>query len=440
MQTEDLGRTFSTPTLAYQADLENERRWLSFDLLCGRVDRTRPWWEILRGYGVTDAELGWFLDNPCPPDILGVNHYLNSERFLDERQERYPSWSHGGNERHAYADVEAVRVRPPDLTGPYPRLREAWERYGIPIAVTEAHHGSTREERARWLLEVWNDVRDLRDEGADIRAVTIWSLFGAYDWVSLLTRQDSFYEPGAFDVRGPSPRPTAIARVVRDLAAGRDPAHPVLDVPGWWRRPVRAHYPPVEVPIAGPTHPYTFKRARPGDTPWPLLITGASCPLGQAFARACDARGLPYRLSTMGEMENDILAAILRDLAAGRVVVAAGDTMGSPTYAHDLAAASLDLLVDEEQGVWRLAPPEALTPAEFVRRAARLAGLDPGRVESRPTPSSTFTAPRPPYSALGTTRSVVLPPLDDALARYLREGTIPEAATEDETRLAGTSA
>ena len=37
VQTEDLGKTFSTAPLRYQAAHENERRWLSLDLLCGRV-------------------------------------------------------------------------------------------------------------------------------------------------------------------------------------------------------------------------------------------------------------------------------------------------------------------------------------------------------------------------------------------------------------------
>jgi dTDP-4-dehydrorhamnose reductase len=38
-----------------------------------------------------------------------------------------------------------------------------------------------------------------------------------------------------FDIRGPQPRPTAIAQVVRDLAAGRRPDHPALAGPGWWQ-------------------------------------------------------------------------------------------------------------------------------------------------------------------------------------------------------------
>ena len=36
VQTEDLGRVWSTPSLRYQADYENERRWLSLDLLWAR--------------------------------------------------------------------------------------------------------------------------------------------------------------------------------------------------------------------------------------------------------------------------------------------------------------------------------------------------------------------------------------------------------------------
>jgi beta-glucosidase/6-phospho-beta-glucosidase/beta-galactosidase len=38
IQTDDLGKTYSTSRLAYQAAFENERRWVSWDLLCGKLD------------------------------------------------------------------------------------------------------------------------------------------------------------------------------------------------------------------------------------------------------------------------------------------------------------------------------------------------------------------------------------------------------------------
>jgi dTDP-4-dehydrorhamnose reductase len=111
IQTEDLGKTFSTRTLRYQADFENVRRWLSLDLLCERITREHPVWDYLtRVAGIHEAELEWFNAHPCAPDIIGINHYLTSERFIDERVERYPDRAIGGNGRHRYADVEAVRV------------------------------------------------------------------------------------------------------------------------------------------------------------------------------------------------------------------------------------------------------------------------------------------------------------------------------------------
>ncbi|HKP14035.1 MAG TPA: family 1 glycosylhydrolase, partial [Blastocatellia bacterium] len=245
VQTEDLGKSYSTPPLAHQAEFENERRWLTFDLLSGRVGRGHPMWDYLRWVGVDEGELLWFLDHPCAADVIGINHYLTSERFLDERLERYPESLHGGNGRLCYADVEAVRVCEEGIAGPQALLREVWRRYQTPIAVTEVHLGCTREEQLRWFGEVWNAALRLRGEGVEVRAVTAWALLGSYDWNSLLTRRGDHYEPGAFDLRAPRPRATALAHMICDLAAGRDHDHPALDSPGWWRRAERLIYPSV---------------------------------------------------------------------------------------------------------------------------------------------------------------------------------------------------
>ena len=252
VQTEDIGRTFSTPALAGQAEYENSRRWLSIDLLCGRVDRHHPWYDVLVRHGIAAAELDLFLQSDAAPDVIGVNHYLTSERYLDEDLESYPASHHGGNGRQAFADVEAVRI--PHLAGglgPQARLREVWDRYGRPLAVTEVHHGCTREEQLRWLSEIWAAAESLRRTGADVRAVTVWALLGAVDWNSLLTQRRGFYEPGAFDIRAPKPRATALAKATRDLATTGSFDHPVLDTAGWWRRPDRCYYAPKLKPDKG---------------------------------------------------------------------------------------------------------------------------------------------------------------------------------------------
>jgi hypothetical protein len=56
VQTEDIGKPYATPALAYQAAFEDERRWLSFDLLCGRVDDDHPLRGHLTWAGVPDED------------------------------------------------------------------------------------------------------------------------------------------------------------------------------------------------------------------------------------------------------------------------------------------------------------------------------------------------------------------------------------------------
>lgn len=291
VQTEDLGHVNSTPRLLYQARFENHRRWLSFDLLCGRVDADHPLWPYLRNNGATEAELREFVDRPLPPDIVGINCYVTSERFLDDRLSLYPRAKHGGNGQHRYADVEAVRELGALRVGLEVPLRETWARYGLPVAITEVHLGCTREEQLRWLNQAWQSALSVRAEGADIRAVTAWAAFGSFDWDSLLTASRGHYEPGLWDVSGGTPRPTALATLAAQLARGTTPDHPVLEGAGWWQREIRLRRRPRE----------SEKDVAPAGRP--LLITGARGTLAQAFARVCETRGLPHRLLSRQELD-----------------------------------------------------------------------------------------------------------------------------------------
>lgn len=543
VQTEDLGKAYSTARLLYQAEFENERRWLTFDLLCGRVRNSHPLRHYFSWVGVPDEELEWFTRNPCPPDLLGINHYLTSERFLDERLDRYPACRHGGNGRQRYADVEAVRVLAEGPAGPSALLKEAWDRYRLPLAVTEAHLGCTREEQLRWLQEIWDAAQRVRAHGADVRAVTAWALLGGFDWDSLLTKRTGNYEPGVFDVRAPQPRPTALARLIKNLAQERQHDHPVLDTNGWWRRAERLSYPPLsrtgerDIAMNGELG---LDNAPP--SPRVLLITGATGTLGRAFARLCTARGLAHHLLTRQEMdiadaeavnaaldkyapwavinaagyvrvddaereaaaclrenadgpatlavacavrsvklltfssdlvfdglkrvpyvesdpvhprnvyglskvaaearvlaclpaalvirtsaffgpwdEHNFITVALRTLAAGQIFSAADDAVISPTYVPDLVNVSLDLLIDDERGIWHLANQGALTWAELATLAAQRGGIDTAKLDARPTDTFGLAATRPAYSVLGSERGALMPSLEDALARYLDE-------------------
>lgn len=323
IQTEDLGKCFSTPRLAYQAEFENHRRWLTFDLLTGRVGHDHPLWAYMAEGGFA-GDLDWLAANPCPPDVLGIDHYLTSERMLDERLKRYPGVKASGNGRERYVDVEAIRVVAGGVTGLEALLEEAWDRYRLPVAATEVHNGSSREEQLRWLKEAWDGAKRLRGRGVDIRAVTAWALLGSYDWNSLLTRRNGFYESGVFDVRAAQPRPTALAKLVRTLATEGEADHPVFDAPGWWHREDRFFWTPVRACS------YTVQRKvwtpPASSAPRPLLIAGNGT-LARAVARLCVVRGLPYALVPRREMdiaEPAQVAAALERHCPWAVINAAG--------------------------------------------------------------------------------------------------------------------
>jgi dTDP-4-dehydrorhamnose reductase len=316
--SEDVGKTFATERLQYQADHENDRRWLTFDLLAGRVIEGHPLHRWLRNKAASQQDLDELATGAGTPDIIGFDHYLTSERYLDHRVERFPNVQPGTNGRDTYVDVEAVRVA--KLTkqlGPRLRLKETWDRYGIPIAITEVHHGCTRDEQVRWLHQVWTEAEAARGDGVDVRAVTLWALFGLVDWRSLLTRREGAYDVGGFDTRGESPRPTLLAKTAAKLGRGERVDHPVLDLPGWWRRPGRTHArPSYDMLPRGAT-----RAARP------ILITGATGTLGQAFARICAHRGLKHALTSRADLDITDDASIAAAIARHRpwaIINAAG--------------------------------------------------------------------------------------------------------------------
>jgi dTDP-4-dehydrorhamnose reductase len=523
MVTEDLGKTFSTPKLAYQAEHENQRRWLSLDLLTGRVRSGHPFRSWFEKAGVAPELMERLASGEGRPDLVGINHYLTSERFLDHRVERYPDVEPGSNGIDVYCDLEAVRM--PDLrkqVGPGLRLREAWKRYNIPLVFSEVHHGCSRDEQVRWLVEVWSAVEAERKRGADIRAVTLWSMFGNVDWRSLLTRREGIYDVGVFDTRSDTPRPTLIAKAAKALGSEGRFDHPLLDLPGWWKRPGRSH-----ARRRFETLPRDCSQLRP------LLITGATGTLGQAFARICAHRGLAHVLTSRAELdicdEASIAAAIERfkpwaiintagfvrtweaeerseecfranvtgpellakacklagipmvtfssdlvfdgklgrsyvepdrpqpmceygrskaeaearllkvgadtlivrtsaffgpwdrynflfntveRLRRGEEVVASDQSVVSPTFVPDLVHATLDLLLDEESGLWHLTNQGAISWHELAREVADRAKLDKKLIVAPGSDELSDTS-------LASKRGALLRPLDRALDDFL---------------------
>ncbi|MGV3587619.1 MAG: family 1 glycosylhydrolase [Adhaeribacter sp.] len=537
VQTEDLGYTQSTPLLAYQANFDNARRWLSFDILCGKVTADHFLWPYLIGSGLTEAELLSFVDDPLPPDILGINHYITSERYLDEHLIAYPLHTHGTNGKHRFADVETVRVLGVDRIGIKGLLQETWERYKLPINVTEAHICCTREEQMRWFKYIWDAADALKAEGVKIEAVTAWALLGSFDWNTLLTQHRNHYENGVFDLRGEKPRPTAMVEMLRNLAQTGKYYHPVLESKGWWDREERYEYKHKKAYISRPKHQMVNHKNIA-----PVLITGQTGTLGRAFARICKNRGLAYQLLSRQDLdisdaqsvehaiatykpwaiintagyvrvdeaekdsdrcyrENSDGPAILaekckahniklltfssdlvfdgekndayteEDLPAprnvygsskflaeqevlqilptalvvrtsaffgiwdkhnfiyqalhafvsGNTFTAAKNVSITPTYVPDLVNVSLDLLIDDAQGIWHLANKGVYTWAELARQAAAIAKLDNINLQEVNVADMHLPAYRPLNTALTSTKADLMPTVEDALYRCVQE-------------------
>ena len=292
VQTEDLGKTYSTPLLSYQATFENHRRWLSYDILTGKFVKGHPLWNYFMRLGIDKKRLQFFIDNPCPPDIIGVNYYITSERYLDEHVKRYPRHTRGGNGLHQYADVEAIRVDIAESHGPEVLLKEIWERYRIPIAITEAHLHCSREEQLRWIQEIIKTSIKLKTENVEIIAVTIWSLLGSFGWNKLLTCLPCDYESGAFDISAGYARPTALAAYIKDIIHERKSKEHLLQLPGWWKCNSRFF---IKKPKESSCISYAESQ--------PVVIIGKNGTLGKAFAKVCTSRNIPHHLFSREDID-----------------------------------------------------------------------------------------------------------------------------------------
>jgi dTDP-4-dehydrorhamnose reductase len=319
IQTEDLGKCHSTPLLKYQADFENERRWLSYELLTGKLTPEKLMYKKMVEAGIEESALDYFLTNNCPPYVAGFNYYTTSERYLDEDMAKYPEEYHGGNHKHHYADIEIVKVATDIEWGPKILLKEAWERLGLPMAITECHLHSTREEQMRWFNEMWETLNELKQEGVDIRAITAWAIFGLHGWNRLVTEPYGTYEPGVFNLSSGYPKPTALARLIRILTKRKVYYHPVLETEGWWKREDRLQYPLDNVlPFKNSTH---IPKCQP------VLIIGKSGTLGNAFSKTCEERNIHHILLSRSEVDitnPEIVDEIIDELNPWAIVNAAG--------------------------------------------------------------------------------------------------------------------
>jgi dTDP-4-dehydrorhamnose reductase len=115
---------------------------------------------------------------------------------------------------------------------------------------------------------------------------------------------------------------------------------------------------------------------------------------------------------------HNFLDHALRVIGEGKIFGASTDVV-SPTYVPDLAHACLDLLIDDECGVWHLSNNDAISWAGLAKKASNLAGINTDSLITMSSAELKLPARRPQYAALSSRRGILLPRLDDALERFL---------------------
>jgi dTDP-4-dehydrorhamnose reductase len=112
---------------------------------------------------------------------------------------------------------------------------------------------------------------------------------------------------------------------------------------------------------------------------------------------------------------------VLNNLQGEEPVFVANDVYISPTYVPDLVHATMDLLIDEEKGIWHLANKGAITWADLAYETANALNLDNSFINAVPLQDLKYPAKRPYNSVLGSERGLMLPTLESAMQRYFDE-------------------
>ena len=181
----DASENFKTrsPQLEMEVKRRNLRRFVVMDLLTGRVDQHHPLYSWLTSYGMSELDLQWFRSNAQAPDILGLDYYPHSDWQLEVE---------GSGVRQRRAD---------NPVGLYGVGNAYYNRYGIPLMLTETSVEGKPINREIWLDTTLDHIRRLREEGVPMLGFIWWPMIDQLDWDGALThRIGKIHQVGMFNL------------------------------------------------------------------------------------------------------------------------------------------------------------------------------------------------------------------------------------------------
>jgi beta-glucosidase/6-phospho-beta-glucosidase/beta-galactosidase len=187
------------PEMVALADFENQRRFLSFDLLYSHPVRDDIR-DYLRRSGLKDSDYEWFMNHGLSERIImGNDFYRRNEQMV----------------------MPGGAIEPTGTVfGWYLITRQYYERYRRPVMHTETNDIGAGEETApRWLWQQFLNVRLMHSEGFPVLGFTWYSLVDQMDWDTALRDERNMVNPvGLYDLdRRPRPVAGAYRRLIQEF-------------------------------------------------------------------------------------------------------------------------------------------------------------------------------------------------------------------------------
>lgn len=227
----------------FAAELDH-RRFLFHDLILGRIDRHHFFYPRLHQHaGFDRAAIAWFREHAARIDVLGLDYYAHCEHQFHRTGEVVPS--------HAPLGFAAI-------------ARQYYERYRLPLLLTETNIRGYVSDRISWLKYMVEQCESLVADGLPLQGFTWFPFIDSTDWDSLLNAPRGHIDPvGIYwlEEGNLARRESEFVRLYRGLARGELrgadlPAYrfltPVSEQlagfrpqwQGWaWRQPYPEHLP-----------------------------------------------------------------------------------------------------------------------------------------------------------------------------------------------------
>ncbi len=192
--------------LLEEISLINERRFLCYDLLSGRVNSSHRLTNWLLQNGLNENQLLWLEANGSDPDIVGIDFYTHSEAWVSQTPDGNFSQD---RQSHALPTVQLyekgysssrINAEAPRPGGLHAILKAYYERYQRPMVVTETDFCGTVAERHAWLDYTLEEIKRSREENLPVIGYTWWGATDHLNWGMALKERNNIHPVGLWSL------------------------------------------------------------------------------------------------------------------------------------------------------------------------------------------------------------------------------------------------